>query len=511
MLEEVVEHRHSAAELVCEVDRLVGHFLQEALHVAAGPELDVLQLSRVVERPALAVVELSRDDELVDVLLRLVHEVRFLAREVLCRLGVVLEEELRGVVLKLRLLDVRLGELRDVLAEVVAAALGHVDVEHELLAGVGEHHKPLLRRPLILDDLLERRKRVFAATLRRLRLLDDHLVRALDEAPGRVDDLVDGELALKYLLDARGVVRARVVADVLSRLADHHRQHLFKEELERGAGRAQSEVFLDDSFLVQDELERGAYLLHVFCGYACAEVVGVGRDLTRDVLARLLRVDAVHRGRDEVVELGDVGAEAGLAHLHALRRVGVVCVRLVRLEVDLLVRVDAVHQGLQVLVDEVILAAGEAAAVHRARVEVLHYSDAARAVVELGVEPLEYLLDFAAAERLPCVYVAVLVLRAQYQVLDVVPCLAEEFQVALDGREELLAHGPVVRRARVGAPGKRHVYLVVELLYLQVAVRALGEAHVALVGTGLVVDHLAVVVDCVRILVGVQLRRCDFR
>ena len=238
----------------------------------------------------------------------------------------------------------------------------------------------------------------------------------------------------------------------------------------------------------EQRLEAGAHLGDVLRGQVEPEPGVLLRRRAGDALARRLGVYAVLGRRHEVVEAHEVRAEAGLAHLHALRRVRVLRVGVVRLEVQRLCGVDAVHLRLEVLLDELGLRAVEAAPSHRVLVEVLHDHEAPGPGVELGVELVEYLLELAAAQGHARVHFPVLVHRPQDHVPDLVG-VAHEGEVLLDGREELLAHGPVVRRAHVAPPGKRNVEFVVELLDRQLAVGSHGEAHVTLVLRVDIVHH----------------------
>ena len=515
--EEVVDHRQAPLQLVGDVDRRVGHLAQEHLHVGAGLELGddapLVPDGLGAGVPALAVVELARYDEAVDVLLRLLDEVRRRLYDVLRALGVVVHEELHRVFLDLRLLHEGLRERDHVLRQLLAVVARQVDVVHEALARDAEHREALLRGMRQVDGGLHGRALpldLVVGPVRQLHLLVEHLVRALYESLRGVDDLLDAELRVDELLCVGAVPLRGVVAHVLRRLAHHHREDLLYEELERRPGRAEGDLLRLDVLGLQNLREGGAYHCDVVFRDLPAEARGFRNHCARYVLARVLGVYAVLGLGHEVVEAHEVCAELGLAHLHALRGVRVVDIGVVGLEVYRLGNVDAVHRGLQVLVDELRLCPGEAAAGHRVLEEVLDHHDASGAVVELGVELLEDRLQLAAPEGLAGVDLPIFVFGADDHVPDLATGFAHELQVVLDRGEELLAHGLVVGGADVRAPGERHVDLVVELLELELAVRRLGEADIALVGARLVVHHLAVVVNAVDALVVVELCRRYF-
>ena len=484
-----------AEELLVEVfaalKRINGRLdvLDEAVDELSGAA--VLGVSAVAGRPALAVLQLKRRHELfLHELLDLVQRGRFLLAHVLRHVGEVLHDEAPREVVDGCLAFEESLHRNDAACDLLDLGRLYGRVLHDRIRDIRVDVYKFLGGPQVLHGPLQDAVVLF------FQRLDGNgvLLRirgALHEFLRQLDEILEVEVRVDRRFQLGRIV-ARVGAGVRDAVAHVERKHLLEKHFDLGG--------------VLDAVQRkevrqarahvGKKLAAALALQVEAEGVALLERRARKVLEAVVDSDAHLRRLQEALQLHDDRAELHLVLDHAIA-LRLLAGRVFDFAAELFEGVCAkpVVVELQVVALERLKVAPEVGLLHRRLEEVVQYALAsARGVVYL-VELLEGGHDLAPREGLARLHLAFVVLGREDHVADSGAGLFEGvLEVAAQGGGELLAHGAVVRGRGVRAPRKRQVYLAVELLELQAAVRAQGKADIPLVLQILVVDHLAKVI-----------------
>ncbi len=479
----------------------VARLAHEGHHVVALPVVPVLVL------PALAVVELGREQDLVE----LGADERLAGRRRPLRL------DGGGA----RLAQVRRCELRDLLlgaesAEVprqlrderLARGFRHGRMETERFARVLPHGA--------LAEAFELPREDRRVPVLRLRVVARHVgVGELGDAGEEGARMVEQDVRRDQALRLHGLLRAVVEREqVLARLAEERGHEGVEEGLEHEAGRAEraarAEARIHPLGLEQAAQRRAHPRLdrrrEPRVGEGIARIAERVRQRLRELALEPAALHGLVRARLQQRKQAD---EVGLAHLHRTPRVAravhvVPVARRHALRVLLRVPLRRAQPVFRVVVLEGIVhgAAPQPEALGGERLVVVavvglggggaqdpHHQALARVrrVHDLVVLR-QRVADLAAGERLG----GGLVARAEQRALDLLLLRGRGAEhVRRERARERGAQDAAFGLARARTQRQRHVELVVELLELQTPVGRAHQPHVALVLAALVVDHAA--------------------